>query len=75
MVYPEESIFDSFYLSVSEVVENFSTFAIMKYINATGRLNTTTEWQDWRQVVRINLFKIISLYKSSGGKPYLRTEP
>ena len=38
--------FDSFYLSVSEVVDDFSLFAITKYINATGRLNTATEWQD-----------------------------
>ena len=38
-------IFDSFYLSVSGTVDDFSNFAIM-YINATGRLNPTTEWQD-----------------------------
>ena len=39
-------VFDSLYLSVSEVVDDFSIFVIMKYINATVRLNTTTEWQD-----------------------------
>ena len=36
------AVFDSFYLSVSEVVDYFSILAIMKYINATGCLNTTT---------------------------------
>ena len=40
------AVFDSFYLSISKVVDHFSIFAIMKYINATGRLNTITEWQD-----------------------------
>ena len=33
------AVFDSFYLSISEVVDYFSIFVIMKYINATGRLN------------------------------------
>ena len=32
------------------VVDDFSIFAIMKYINANGRLNTTTECQDKRGV-------------------------
>ena len=40
------AVFDSFYLSISEVVDDYSIFAIMKYINATGRLNPITEWQD-----------------------------
>ena len=30
-------VFDPFYLSVSEMVDNFS----MKYVNAPARLNTT----------------------------------
>ena len=40
------AVFDSFYLSISEVVDDFSIFVIMKYINATGRLNPITEWDD-----------------------------
>ena len=40
------AVFNSFYLSISEVVDDYSIFAIMKYINATGRLNPITEWQD-----------------------------
>ena len=40
------AVFDSFYLSISEVVDDFSIFVIMKYINATGRLNPITEWED-----------------------------
>ena len=40
------NVFDSFYLSISEVVDDYSIFAIMKYINATGRLNPITEWRD-----------------------------
>ena len=32
------AVFNSFYLSISEVVDDYSIFAIMKYINATGRL-------------------------------------
>ena len=40
------AVFDSLYLSISEVVDDLSIFVIMKYINATGRLNTITEWQD-----------------------------
>ena len=40
------AVFDSFYLSISEVVDDFSIFATMKYINTTGRLNPITEWED-----------------------------
>ena len=42
------AVFSSFYLNVSEVVDDFFIFVIMKYINATGVLtvNTTIEWQD-----------------------------
>ena len=40
------AVFDSFYLSISEVVDDFSIFVIMRYINATGRLNPITEWED-----------------------------
>ena len=40
------AVFDSFYLSISEVVDDFSIFVIMKFINATGRLNPITEWED-----------------------------
>ena len=39
------AVFDSFYLSISEVVDEFSIFVIMKYINATGRLNPIIEWE------------------------------
>ena len=37
------AVLHSFYLCISEVVNDFTIFAIMNYINATGRLNTTTE--------------------------------
>ena len=40
------AVFNSFYLSISLVVDDYSIFAITKYINATGRLNPITEWQD-----------------------------
>ena len=36
------TVFDSFYLSISEVVDDFSIFAITKYINATDHLNPST---------------------------------
>ena len=39
----EESvhIFLSFYLSITDVVDSFSMLVILRYINATGRINTT----------------------------------
>ena len=39
------AVFDSLYLSISEVVDDFSIFVNMKYINVTGRLNPITEWE------------------------------
>ena len=39
------ALFKSFYLSVEEVVENFSIFVILKFIRSTGRLKATTEWK------------------------------
>lgn len=43
------ALFQSFYLSITEVVESFSIFVILQFINATGRMNATTDWQNEAQ--------------------------
>ena len=39
------AFFQSFYLSVEDLVENFSIFDILGFIRSTGRFKATTEWK------------------------------
>ena len=39
------ALFQSFYLSVDELVEHFSIFDILRFIRSTGRMKATTEWK------------------------------
>ena len=39
------ALFESFYLSVTDVADRFSLSVILQFINATGRLTASNEWQ------------------------------
>ena len=43
------ALFNSFYISITDVVEQFPLSVILNFINATGRLKATTQWTEDNQ--------------------------